>query len=310
MAAANSASAVLVTGAGTGIGRAVVERLSRRGCLVFAGARREDERGALGALPGVVPLALDVTRPEDVRAAVEAVRRRAARLDGLVNNAGTGGLGPLASYTDADLAALFEINVFGPHRLARDFLPLLLPARGRIVNVGSMGGSISAPWLGPYLMTKHALEAFSAALAGELEPHGMFVSIVQPGAVATAIGDKARPTTEARLRGAPPPFDAVARDMLASLDEEPEYDPAQPESASNRRAAPPDEVAVVIEEALFSPEPRRRYLVGTRWEGNRVVRALLERLVDANACPSLGYTRDELVAWLDRELVAHRPPAN
>jgi len=204
------------------------------------------------------------------------------------------------------------VNVFGPHRVTRALAPLLVESRGRVVNVGSQGGMLAMGGFGPYTMTKHALEAFTTALADELAPHGVEVSIVQPGGFVSAIGEKAWPGTQARLERTPPPFDGDARRFLDALRAPAAPREDEPESATNRKPSPTSLVTDAVLDALFAARPRRRTLVGTRWEGERVVRALLERLVEADECPALGLGRAELVARLDAALArrAVPPPAD
>ncbi|MBK8232690.1 MAG: SDR family NAD(P)-dependent oxidoreductase [Candidatus Eisenbacteria bacterium] len=305
-----AARPVLVTGASTGIGRHLTERLAALGHPVFAGARKPTDLEALGAIPNVTALRLDVSNPQDVADAVEAVQRRGLGLRGLVNNAGLGGLGLLTSWSDEELRELFEVNALAPIRLVRAFLPQLLVARGRVVNIGSQGGTLSMRYYGPYTMTKHALEAFNTALADELAPHGIGVSIVQPGGVESAIIDSAMPGIRRRFLRAGPPFEEEAAGILAEIDAPPPAPEEQAkraeasESAENRKPSSPEIVTVAALDALFAPAPRKRYLVGTRWEGGRVLRALIERLLDANACPTLGYTVTELVAMLEEQAQA------
>jgi NAD(P)-dependent dehydrogenase (short-subunit alcohol dehydrogenase family) len=307
---------VLVTGAGSGIGRCLVERLAAAGHHAWAGARRLQDLEALAAIPGVVPLALDVTDTAQVQAAaVRIAQASGGVLHGLVNSAAIGGLGWLHGFDDAAFAAVFDTNVAGPQRLGRELLPLLLAAgagRGCIVHVGSMGGSITSRWYGPYTASKHALEALAACQRMELAAHGVHVAIVQPGGVDTGMGGKDAAATRARFAAAAPPFDAESQAVLRQMDAPAaRFDPAQPESASNRRLSTPAQVCAAIEHALFCTAPRARYLVGSRWEGDRVVQALIERWLDANEAPSQRRSRDELVALLDAALAerAARGPA-
>lgn len=296
---------ILVTGASSGIGRCVALRLAAQGHTVYAGARQAQDLAALAAVPGVHALALDVCRPDDVAAAAQRIAK-AGGLYGLVNNAGIGGLGPLHSWTDAELLQLFDTNVFGPQRTSRTLLPLLLAARGRIVHIGSQGGSISSRWFGPYTMSKHALEAFALCQREELAPHGVAVSIVQPGGVVSEIGAKGAAGTRLRFERAATdtalPFVNQAQAVLAQFAQPAAYRADEPESAHNRKLSPPEAVAAAVEDALFAPQPRLRYLVGTRWEGDRVLHTLVQRLLDANDSPNMHYTRDELVALLDVQL--------
>lgn len=320
--------AILVTGSSSGIGFCLARRLSGLGRRVYATARREEDLRALDALPNTVPVRLDVRDSAEIEAAVRRVEEDDAGLWGLVNNAGVGGIGPIASWTDAELEEIFSINALGPLRVSRAFLPLLLRSRGRIVNVGSQGGMISKKLFGPYTMTKHALEALTTALDEEVRPFGMRVSIVQPGGVVTSIGANSIAGDLARFRRAPAPFDVEAQAIARALeppetesdagseraggpesegrpeggDGAVETESEEPESETNRKPSPPDRVADAILHALFDPDPRRRYLVGTRWEGDRVLDTLLERIAEANACPSLGYSYAELTTRLDRKL--------
>jgi NAD(P)-dependent dehydrogenase (short-subunit alcohol dehydrogenase family) len=291
---------VLVTGAGSGIGLAVVQALSEAGHVVWAGARRAEDLAALATLPGVQALPLDLLDPA---ASLALATRLAAAvpqgLDGLVNNAGIGELGHLAAWSDADVQRLFETNVFGLMRLTRVLLPMLLAAGGRVVNIGSMGGSITQPFYGPYTMSKHALEAYSECLRLECLPHGVAVSIVQPGAVATRIGQTAAAATRARLAATPAPFDAAARQVLSGMDAPAVPGTDEPESSTHRRPARPQDVAAVVMAALTAAQPQARYLVGTRWEGERVLDALTERLLDAATSPGQQLGREALLARVD-----------
>jgi len=166
-----------------------------------------------------------------------------------------------------------------------------------------MGGSITSPLMGPYTMSKHALEAYAECLRQELAPHGVAVAIVQPGAVATDIGANGQAGNLARLEATPPPFDGLARAAAASLRAPAvPHDLGQPESAANRVHAPPEAVARVVLEALQAPTPQARYLVGTRWESDRVVDALITRLIDAARAPSQALDDEALLARVRQAL--------
>lgn len=299
---------IMVTGAGSGIGWHLAETLSARGIAVYATARRPDDLRRLAQLPNVRALDLDLRDVSAIGRTARLIETSGLGLGGLVNNAGVGGIGPLVAYTQDELAEVFEVNVYAPIHLVNAVLPLLLRARGRIVNVGSQGGSITSKYFGPYTMTKHALEAYTTALGEELQPHGVRVCIVQPGGIESRIGETSLPSTLERFRRAPAPFDTEAAqwvDALAGAGAEEDEPPIEPEEGSDdgrRRPSSPSIVTDAVVHALFADEPRRRYLVGTRWEGNRVIHALLDRLLDANECPALGYSREELIGLLDGHL--------
>jgi NAD(P)-dependent dehydrogenase (short-subunit alcohol dehydrogenase family) len=297
---------VLVTGASSGIGNHLTRFLAGRGCAVYATARKDRDLAELEAIPNVIPVLLDVQDPAQVLAARETVLEAGRGLYGLVHNAGVGGLGLLGTWSEQEMLSLFETNVFGVHRTTNAFLPLLLEARGRIVNVGSQGGIITKKYYGPYTMTKHALEAYTVALHEELRPYGVHVSIVQPGGIVTKVGESSLEDTLARFRRAAPPFRDEARQMLAALTAPAEPQDDAPESETNRKPSSPRIVSEAVHDALFSEAPKLRYLVGTRWEGDRVLDALVEKLLDENDCPTHRLTRDELVTLLERHIQARQ----
>ena len=299
---------VLVTGAGSGIGNCVARHLAERGCLVYGTVRNDGAADELRKIDSVVPLCCEVTKPDEIVAAVRAVTSAGHGLYGLVNNAGRGDLGMLSTWTDEEMLRIFDVNVFGPHRMTNAFLPLLLASRGRIVNIGSQGGMLAKSYYGPYTMTKHAIEAYTETLRAELEPYGVLASVVQPGGIATNIGEASHAETVARFQRAAEPFREEAEQILGFLTA-PAPDPtagsqapSAEESESNRKPSSPEIVAEAVYDALFSPTPKLHYLVGTRWEGDRVLNALIAKLLDENDNPKHDYSRDKLVALLDRHI--------
>ncbi len=185
----------LISGCSTGFGRALAQAALERGDRVVATARRRAALAELAAAFGerVLTLELDVTRADQVRAVVEEARRRFGRIDVLVNNAGYGMQGSLEDVSDRDTRALFETNVFGVLSLTRAALPLMRAQRsGHIVNMSSVGGRTSAPLIGLYSATKFAIEGLSVALAGELAPHGIRVTVIEPGPGSTPSGPERR----------------------------------------------------------------------------------------------------------------------
>jgi NAD(P)-dependent dehydrogenase (short-subunit alcohol dehydrogenase family) len=292
---------ILITGASTGIGYALTEALANKGQRVYATVRKSADADKLSRIENVFPLMMDVRNPDEIEAARRTVESEGLGLYGLVNNAGIGQLGPLHTFTEDEMQTIFDVNVFGPHRVTNAFLDLLLESKGRVVNIGSQGGSVSMKYFGPYTMTKHALEAYTIALDEELKSHGVRASIVQPGGIVTAIFDNMLDGDLKRFQRSKPPFEEEAAQVIHAMQNPSGYDPSQPESASNRNPSSPDIVTVAVLDALFSDSPKKRYMVGTRWEGNRVINMLQERLLDANDCPTMQYTRDELVNQLDEK---------
>ncbi|MEU5080193.1 MULTISPECIES: oxidoreductase [Streptomyces] len=180
----------LVTGAGSGFGRAITEAAVAAGDLVVGAARRPEAlEDLVAAHPGKVEaLRLDVTDGAAIEAAVADVVARHGRIDVLVNNAGRTHVGAVEETTEQELRDLFELHVFGPTALVRAVLPHMRERRsGAIVQMSSMGGQMSFAGFGAYSGTKFALEGISEALADEVADFGIKVLIVEPGAFRTSL---------------------------------------------------------------------------------------------------------------------------
>jgi len=243
---------VVITGASTGIGEATALYLAKHGWRVYAGVRKQSDADALSASSegDIRPLILDVTRQEHLETAVRTVSEtlKGETLTGLVNNAGIANMGPLAIQPLDDFKAHFEVNVFGLLRASQAFAPLLgmdktrTGAPGRIVNITSVGGRISAPFLGAYTATKHAVEAITDTLRRELVIFGIDAIAVGPGSVKTPIWDKAE---EANSDG---PYSGSAwSDALKQFE--------QVMLKGGRDGLPPEQIAKVIEIALEDATP-------------------------------------------------------
>jgi NAD(P)-dependent dehydrogenase (short-subunit alcohol dehydrogenase family) len=178
----------LVTGAGSGFGRAISEAALAAGDVVVATARRTEAlRDLADAHPDRVEVApLDVTDTAAVAAVVADVEARYGRIDVLVNNAGRGSVGAAEETSEAELRALFDLHVHGPAALVRAVLPGMRARRsGAIVQMSSYGGQVAYPGFSAYCATKFALEGYSEALAAEVGPLGIRVLVVEPGAFRT-----------------------------------------------------------------------------------------------------------------------------
>jgi NAD(P)-dependent dehydrogenase (short-subunit alcohol dehydrogenase family) len=240
---------VLVTGASTGIGRAVAMEMKQRGWRVFATVRRLDDMVALSKQGrGLIEvLVMDVTDGDSVARAMATIQERAGRLDALVNNAGIAVAGPLEMLGEEELRQQFEVNVIGLHRVTRAALPMLRAARGRIVNISSVAGQEVLPFNGAYAASKHAVEALSDALRQEL--HGIVkVIIIQPGAIRTPIWDKAVQSDITRF----------ASDHYPAADIE---RLARRFWKNGQRGAEPSAVANAVANALDLPWPLPRWVV-------------------------------------------------
>ena len=127
--------AVLVTGATSGIGRNITERLASKGYFVYAGARSESDMKALNAIPNVQAIRLDVTIASDIANAVATVTKAGRGLYGVVNNAGVVIVAPLVEADEKDMDFIFSVNLYGPYRITKAFAPLLFESKGRVVNI-------------------------------------------------------------------------------------------------------------------------------------------------------------------------------
>jgi short-subunit dehydrogenase len=298
---------VLITGASSGIGNHLARYLADRGHTVYGTARKAADLAELKKIKKVVPIQMDVRQPDQIQAAFQLIEQAGKGLYGLVNNAGIGELGPFTSWTDEELLKIFDVNVFGVHRMTNAFVGMLIKSDGRIVNIGSQGGMITMKYYGPYTMTKHALEAYTVALDQELEPYGVRVSIVQPGGIVSNIGDNSMPGTLAHFQNAREPFKEEADQVLAAIsqpeaDGDEEFQANEPESATNRKPSSPAIVSEAVHDALFAEKPKLRYLVGTKWEGDRVIHSLIEKLLDENDNPMHNYSSQELVTYLQQHI--------
>ena len=288
--------AVLITGASTGLGRATAELLAQRGFFVYAGARKESDLKELGAIANVQAIRLDVTKQEEIDAAVAVVRAAGRGLYAVINNAGVGVFGPMIELSEADLDFQFDVNVYGPYRVTKAFAPLLIESRGRIATTGSISGTVTWGMGGAYCMSKHAVEAFTDALALELGPLGVQVSVIDPGNYRSEISQNARQRLEAQ--GYSPENSRFRREMERLL--------AGPADRATEKD--PIEVAEAFLHALTDETPKRRYLVvPNAREAEVTIRSALARVAQLNAEQPYEYDRETLIRMLDDALAANPP---
>jgi NAD(P)-dependent dehydrogenase (short-subunit alcohol dehydrogenase family) len=173
----------LITGATRGFGALIAqEALSRGDAVVATGRRVEAVTDALGSHPNLLAVALDVTREGDAEAAVEEALARFQRIDVLVNNAGYGLLGAVEETSAREVERLYATNVFGLLAVTRAVLPAMRRQQGgHVINLSSIGGYRAGAGFGVYCSTKFAVEGLSEALAAELAPLGIHVTVVEPG---------------------------------------------------------------------------------------------------------------------------------
>lgn len=177
---------ILITGAGSGFGKGTAIELAARGHAVIATTETQQQADALAAeQPQLTTMKLDVTAGDDVELVA------ALDVDILINNAGLGVMGPMATIPLDRVRAAFDVNVLGMVAMSQAVIPgMKANGWGRIINVSSVAGILASPLTSPYCMTKHAVEAFTKSLRGELEPHGIDVTKVNPGPYNTGFNDR------------------------------------------------------------------------------------------------------------------------
>lgn len=255
---------VLVTGASSGIGEACAVHLAHKGFRVHAGARRVDKLKSIEGLGEgrIKALALDVTDPASIAAAMARIERDGAGLWGLVNNAGVSVTGPIEEVPLEDWRRQYETNVFGLVAMTKAVLPLMRAARaGRIVNIGSVAGRLAAPFMAAYASSKHAVEGLSDSLRRELTPFGVKVSVIRPGFINTPFGEDEQEGF-ARYAEAGRPY--AARILAFKT----WHAKGHPNGAS------PFDVAGAVHHALTAARPHSRYTVPSRYIGALMARNL------------------------------------
>jgi NAD(P)-dependent dehydrogenase (short-subunit alcohol dehydrogenase family) len=239
----------LITGAGGGLGHAVVERLVMNGWKVFAADISKDLLRSSIHDPDVVPIEMDVTNGDSIRSAYDAIASHTDHLDGIVNFAGIMGVGSLTDIPEERLARILDINVMGTYRVNKKFFPLVEAAKGRIINISSeTGWQSAAPFNGPYAMSKYAIEAYSTALRRELALLGIKVVTIQPGPFRTSMVEGIeRAFTQAENETTK--FAGVIRTLKGLAGKQ------------IKSAHDPDILAQVIETALTAKRPKPVYSV-------------------------------------------------
>lgn len=257
---------IVVTGASTGIGRACAERLARDGHTVIAGVRKESDAEALrAAQPTIEPAIVDVTSAEQIAAL--GARFDGQPLAGLVNNAGMGVGGPLEFVPLDELRRQLEVNVVGQIAVTQALLEPLRRGRGRVVFIGSVGGRVPGPFLGPYQASKGAVRQLAGTLRQEVRPWGMQVALIEPGAVSTPIWTKADAEFDVTMDAMPPRARELYGKRLAQI----------PGLLRKQDAAgvPPDDVAAAVAHALTASRPRAVYTVGRDARIQKALQAML-----------------------------------
>jgi short-subunit dehydrogenase len=187
---------VLITGASSGFGKSVAEKLLSEGYVVYAAARRIEKMRDIDA-KGARLLKMDVTDAASVNAGVARVIVEQKQIDVLFNNAGYGSYGAIECVPLEEIQRQYEVNVFGMARLIKAVLPYMREKKsGLIINTSSVVGKVSMPVMGWYSSTKHAVEAMSDALRMEVKHLGINVVVIEPGPVRTEFEETAFATLD------------------------------------------------------------------------------------------------------------------
>jgi short-subunit dehydrogenase len=243
---------VIVTGASAGIGQESARYLAREGASLVLVARRAERLDALGREierggGQALQVASDITSAKDRERIIEETMTRFGRIDALVNNAGYGQRGPIEIVPVDSIRENFETNLFSLIALTQLVIPIMRKqGEGRIVNISSVAGRIARPLSSVYDATKHALEAISDGMRGELAPFGIKVVVIEPGFILTEFlsvaNEKSKPVIE---RDSPyAPFFTGFGESSNRL---------------RRMAGRPADIALLVVKALAAPHPRARY---------------------------------------------------
>lgn len=274
----NRKKTVVITGASSGIGYCCVASMIREGWKVFGTVRKAADGEKLRAeiSPDVIPVLMDVTDRATIAKAAQEVEAHLSGggINGLVNVAGVGMVRPVEYTSSAEMRQIFEINVFGQVEVTEAFLPMIRIARGRIVNISSVGAHFGIPFGGLLNGSKGAFGLISDSMRLELRPFGIAVSTIEPASIKTPAVDKTLGDVEGVIRKLPPRGAEEYGTMLRTANRR-AYE-------KEMRGSPPDVVARAVHHALTSAAPKARYRVG---KGSLMLstlpKILPERIFDA-----------------------------
>jgi NAD(P)-dependent dehydrogenase (short-subunit alcohol dehydrogenase family) len=268
-----------ITGCSTGFGRELARQVLARGWRAAVTAREVDRVASLAedADGRALPLALDITDPEQIRIAVQAAQARFGRIDVLVNNAGYGYQSSVEEGEDAEIRAQFEANVFGLFALTRAVLPILrAQRRGHVVNITSVAGLVGFPSSSYYAASKHAVEGWADALAAEVKPLGIRVSCVEPGPFRTDWAGRS-------LRQTPSTIPDYAETAAARM--------KMTSKGSGRQAGDPVRAAEAMIALTQMADPPQHLVLGA-WGFDHVTARLRERLAQIESQRALSVGAD------------------
>lgn len=283
--------AVLVTGASSGIGLSMTQLLSKNGFYVYAGVLHKEEKQALDALENVTAVQFDVRNQKEIDAAAKFIQAQGRGLYGLINNAGVSIFGPMIELPVEQLEYQMDVNVYGPFRVTQAFAPMIMESEGRIASTGSIAGILSPAFMGAYSMSKHAIEAYTDALAQEMARYNVSVHVIEPGNYGTNIGNAAKKRLlEQNYWSEKTRYGKTREGLLARLDQ-------------TEKGPDPIDVAEAALHMMQSDSPKPRYMVtATPAQSEITLRRQLSKMLELNADQVHQLNRDQLVKLLDEEL--------
>lgn len=268
---------VLITGSSTGIGRSTAIHFQKMGWNVIATMRSPNKETILNQLENMICPELDVTSVKTIAAAIKTGLGRFGKIDVLVNNAGYGLTGPFEGTSDDQITKQFETNVFGLMKVTKQILPHFREQnQGTVINISSMGGRIVFPYYSLYHATKWAVEGFTESLRFELEPLGIKVKLIEPGAIKTDFYDRSR---DSSLDSSPTDYQTLAKIGFANMDKEGE---------NGSRA---EDVAQVIYKAASDQSSKLRYPIGKKASSLLLFRRLAPDSVFAKVVKSVVFKK-------------------
>jgi short-subunit dehydrogenase len=258
-----SKQSILITGASSGIGRATAIYLAKNGYTVYTGVRKEKDAQSLAQenLPNLIPVILDVTKPEDIQRVYDQISKEVGEqgLFALINNAGINYAAPFEFSLESESRKIMEVNVFGAINMSQKFFGLLQQYKlntgknSHMINVGSIGSVVGLPWEYIYHVSKFAVYGFSKSLRIELDNLGIKVSCVMPGAINTDLFEKTVSDLGPSFKQAGINQQYYVKGMQKTLDVADQL---------KNQSLPPIAVAKVIDNILKKQNPRLKNLVG------------------------------------------------
>ena len=263
--------AVLVTGASSGIGKAIAECLSSKGMQVYAGARKENDIEELNRIGNIHGVRLDVTKQDDIENAVRLIEAEEGHLDCLINNAGLMGWGSVIDRDMEYFKSIFAVNIFAVISMVKAAYPLLKksPNRPTIFNITSQGANYTLPFWSPYHMTKYALEAFTGSLRREFLQEGIRVASIAPGAFESNMLKSQQKALDEYERQCHSEFAPRVAKMLGI-----------PIRDKNRRGLSPTIIGELIYKVLNSDTCKARYQPGKRFVPDVLLEKFPTSIVD------------------------------